>query len=109
MQMGEEVLIVFTTWPDAATAHAAGRALVEEKRAACVNLLPGVKSIYQWKGELEQSNEVLMLAKTPAAGYSALAMRIRELHPYEVPEIIAVPVSIGLPEYLQWVVESSRS
>lgn len=104
--MAEEVLVVFTTWPDAEKARAAARVLVEEKLAACANLLPGVESIYRWEGKVETSAEVMAVLKTTIARYQMLEARILALHPYEVPEIVVLRVSDGLPSYLRWV-ESS--
>jgi periplasmic divalent cation tolerance protein len=103
MPMAEEVLVVFTTWPDVEKARIAARALVEEKLAACANLIPGVESIYRWQGAVETSAEVLMVLKTTIARYQALETRILDLHIYEVPEIVALRVSDGLPRYLRWV------
>jgi len=101
-------LIILTTWPDAESARAATRKLVEEKLAACGNLVPGIESIYRWQGKIETSSEVLVIFKTTAARLAQLEERIRELHSYEVPEILAVPVGAGLPAYLRWVEESCR-
>jgi periplasmic divalent cation tolerance protein len=84
------------------------RKLVEEKRVACGNLMPGVESIYRWQGKTETSSEVVVIFKTTAERYAELETRIRELHSYEVPEILAMPVGAGLPAYLQWVEESCR-
>lgn len=103
-----DVFMVFTTWPDAEIARATARKLVEEKLAACGNLLPAIESIYRWQGQVETSGEVLMIFKTTAARYPQLEARIRELHQYEVPEILAIPTGAGLPAYLQWVEESCR-
>ena len=104
--MAEEVLTVFTTWPDVETARAAVRTLVEEKLAACGNILPGVESIYRWEGKVETGAEVLVIFKTTVCSYAALEARVRALHPYEVPEVLAVRVADGLPAYLRWVDES---
>jgi periplasmic divalent cation tolerance protein len=104
-----DVLLVFTTWPDAANARSAVHTLVEEKLAACGNLIPGVESIYRWQGEIETSAEVIVIFKTTADRYPALEARIRELHSYEVPEIISIPVTHGLPDYLRWVNDSCSS
>ena len=106
LTVAEEVLIVFTTWPDAETARAAARTLIEEKLAACANLLPGVESIYRWKGAIETSSEVLALFKTTRDRVDALERRLLALHPYEVPEFITVRVNDGLPAYLRWVEQS---
>lgn len=82
-------------------------ALVEEQLAACVNVLPGIQSVYRWQGALERSAETLLLAKTTAERYPALQTRLQEMHPYDLPEIIALPVDRGLPGYLAWVSEQS--
>ena len=104
--MADEVLTVFTTWPDLETARTAARTLVEEKLAACGNIVPGVESIYRWEGKVETGAEVLVIFKTMASNYPALEARVRALHPYEVPEVLAVRVAGGLPAYLRWVEES---
>ena len=104
--MSEEILVVLTTWPDIEMARAAAHTLVEEKLAACGNVVPGIESIYRWQGKIETSAEVIVIFKTVAASYARLEARLRELHPYEVPEIIAAPVLAGLPEYLSWVKSS---
>jgi periplasmic divalent cation tolerance protein len=103
-----EVFIIFTTWPDAESARAAARRLVEEKLAACGNLLSGVESIYRWQGQVETSSEVVVIFKTTAARYPQLEARIRELHNYEVPEILGIRAGAGLPAYLRWAEESCR-
>ncbi len=104
--MSEEVLIVLTTWPDADRARSAARTLVEEHVAACANIVSGVESIYRWEGEVETASEVLMILKTTIARYRMLETRVRALHSYEVPEIICLRVSDGLPAYLRWVEQS---
>ncbi len=104
--MAEEVLLVLSTFPDAATARRISRQLVEEKCAACANLLPPVESIYWWEGIVESGNETLVIFKTAAGRYQALETTLRQLHPYEVPEIIALRIEQGLPEYLRWVCEN---
>ena len=104
--MAEEVLTVFTTWPDVETARAAARTLVEEKLAACGNIVAGVESVYRWEGKVETGAEVLVIFKTTRGNYAALEARVRALHPYEVPEVIAVQVTAGLPAYLRWVEEN---
>jgi periplasmic divalent cation tolerance protein len=106
--MAAEVLLVFTTWPDQEQARSVCRVLVEEKLAACGNILPAVHSIYRWKDAVESTDEILVLLKTTSARYAALAARVKELHLYEVPEIIAVSAAEGLPEYLAWLAESCR-
>lgn len=101
--MAEETLLVFTTWPDAEAARAATRTLVEEGLAACGNIVPGVESIYRWKGAVETSVEVLIIFKTTIGRYPQFETRIKALHSYEVPEILALRVADGLPTYLRWV------
>ena len=95
--------IVLTTCPDAACAERIARALVEEGLAACVNILPPMRSIYRWKGKIEDVTEQLLVIKSALARFPALRDRLRALHPYELPEIIAVPIADGLPEYLAWL------
>ena len=104
--MAEEVLTVFTTWPDFDTARAAARTLVEEKLAACGNIVPGVESVYRWEGKVETGSEVLVVFKTTIGRYPALEARVQTLHPYAVPEVLALRVVDGLPAYLRWVEES---
>jgi len=101
--MAEEVITVFTTWPDLETARTAVRALVAEKLAACGNILPGVESIYRWEGKVETGAEVLVIFKTVIGSYQMLEARLRALHPYQVPEVLALRVTDGLPAYLRWV------
>jgi len=100
---GPEVLLVFCTCPDEETAARIAEALVEERLAACVNRLPALTSVYLWQGKVERDAETLLLIKTADARFDALRARLCVLHPYELPEIIAVPVTRGLPAYLQWV------
>ena len=101
-----EVLVVFCTFPDMDTAGKAVRELVEQRLAACGNIFPEVHSVYRWKGEVESAAEVLAIIKLDAARYSEFESKLRSLHPYDVPEIIAIPLSKGLPDYLNWVKES---
>ncbi|MGA7981970.1 MAG: divalent-cation tolerance protein CutA [Chromatiaceae bacterium] len=101
--MNPTILLTFSTCRDAVTADRIAEALVSEGLAACVNQLPGVRSVFLWQGRVERESEILLLMKTTEARFPALSERLRALHPYELPEIIAVPVTTGLPEYLQWV------
>lgn len=103
--MADEVLLVFSTFPDPATAGRIARQLIEEKCAACANVLPPIESIYWWQGKVEEGKETLVLFKTSEDGYERFQSTLRDLHPYAVPEIIALPINRGLPEYLQWVVD----
>lgn len=103
-------LLVFSTFPDDASARAAAAKLVEGGLAACVSILPGLTSVYRWQGAVEASREVLMLAKTTREAYPRLESSLKDCHPYELPEIVAVGIDAGLPGYLDWVVqESARS
>ncbi len=97
------VRVVISTAPDPETGTRIARALVEERLAACVNVVPGVRSIYRWQGAIEEGQEVLLVIKTQAERVAPLAERLRALHPYEVPELLALPVDAGLASYLQWV------
>jgi len=101
--MAEEVLTVFTTWPDLETARKAARVLVEERLAACGNIVPGVESVYRWEGQVETGAEVLVVFKTVIGSYQMFETRLRALHPYQVPEVLALRVTDGLPSYLRWV------
>lgn len=98
-----DVLLVFTTLPDADTAARIARTLVEGRHAACVSIGAPVRSVYVWRGALEDACEVPLAIKTSADAYDALEAALRALHPYETPEIIALPVDRGLPAYLHWV------
>ena len=100
----EQVFIVMTHLPDAATADALAGALVEARLAACASLTTGVQSVYRWQGKVERANEVTLTIKTTQRHYAALEAAIRAAHPYELPEIIALPVVAGLPSYLHWIV-----
>ncbi|MEW6164990.1 MAG: divalent-cation tolerance protein CutA [Pseudomonadota bacterium] len=96
-------LLVITNLPDAASARALAGALVEARLAACVNILAPCRSVYRWEGRLEDAEEVPLLVKTTAERYAELEEAIRARHPYELPEIVAVPIERGLPDYLAWV------
>jgi periplasmic divalent cation tolerance protein len=100
-----DVVIVLCTFANQQDALRIASAVVEARAAACVNILGPVRSIYRWKGEVEQADEILVLIKTTQKGFPALRDRIKELHPYETPEIIAAPVVDGLSDYLSWVRE----
>jgi len=99
-------LLALSTFPDHETAQRISNQLVTEKFAACANILPGIESIYRWKEKIETGNETLVFFKLSEDRQSAFQEKLRSLHPYEVPEIIIVPVTTGLPEYLRWVAES---
>ncbi len=98
-----QVVIAFCTCPDAATASRIADALVGERLAACVSVLRGVQSVYRWQGAVERADEVQLLVKTVAGRMPALAARVKALHPYELPEVVAVEAAAGLPAYLEWI------
>ena len=102
------VLLVFTNLPDRASADKLAELLVGQRLAACVNILAPCRSVYRWKDAVQSEEEHPMLIKATAESYPALEAAIRANHPYELPEIIAVPVERGLPEYLGWVVQETR-
>lgn len=107
--MSGSVLIVHCTCPDESTGVRIAQALVERRLAACVSLTPPIRSIYSWQGVVESAAERLLLVKTTAERYQDLEATILSLHPYELPEILAVPVSTGLPAYLSWVRECTKN
>jgi periplasmic divalent cation tolerance protein len=106
--MSAETLLVITNLPDRASAEALAQALVDRRAAACVNILAPCRSVYRWKGAVETAEEHPLLAKTTRERYSLLERVVRELHPYELPEIIAVPIGGGLPAYLEWLAAETR-
>ena len=101
--MGEKILLALSTFPDRETAQRISNQLVAEKFAACASILPGIESIYRWKERIETGNETLVFFKLSEDRQSAFQEKLRSLHPYEIPEIIFVPVVSGLAEYLRWV------
>ncbi len=101
-------LIVHCTCPPGEKALDLAEALVNERLAACVNVIAGVTSYFHWQDKLDVAAEFLLVIKTTADRYPALEARIRELHPYELPEIVAVPIERGLPDYLQWIERETR-
>jgi periplasmic divalent cation tolerance protein len=103
-----KVLLVLTTLPDRTSAERIAEALVTARIAACVNMLTGCTSVYRWQGTVECADEVPLLIKTTHAAYARLETVLRELHPYELPEIVALPVTAGLPAYLDWVVQETK-
>lgn len=106
--MIDNVLIVLTNCPDAEVADRIARTLVEQKLAACVNRMPAVDSVYRWQGAVERAVEVPLLIKSTRERLPEVQEVIRALHPYEVPEILAIPVVAGLPAYLRWVVDETQ-
>jgi periplasmic divalent cation tolerance protein len=103
----DEVILVLTNLPDRAAAAKLARELVARRVAACVNVLGECTSVYRWKGSLEEVREVPVLIKTRAALYADVEAAIREQHPYELPEVIAVPIVRGFADYLEWVAEET--
>lgn len=96
-------LLVLTNVPDAASAEHLARALVESGAAACVNVLPAARSVYRWQGRVETADELPLLIKTTDTAYPRVEALIRTLHPHQLPEIIALPITHGLPDYLAWL------
>jgi len=96
-------LIILCTCPDLATAERIAETVVGERLAACVNIVPGLTSIYYWEGQIQRDAELLLLIKTRQEIYPLLEARIRQLHPYQIPEIIALPIQTGAAAYLDWI------
>jgi periplasmic divalent cation tolerance protein len=107
MTAEEQAWVVLVTAPSQESAVALGRTLVDERLAACVNVVSGVTSIFRWEGRRDEAAEALLLIKTRPQGYAALERRILELHPYSVPEVLALPVAAGAPAYVRWIRDSA--
>jgi len=103
-----DILLVMTTCPDRASADTLAARLVETRLAACINILSPCQSVYHWKGAVERGEEIPLLIKTTAARYPEVEAAIRDLHPYELPEILALPVAAGFAPYLDWIGASVR-
>jgi len=104
--MADKIVLALSTFPDRETAQRISNQLITEKFATCANILLPVESIYRWKEKIETGNETLVFFKLSEGRQSAFQEKLRSLHPYEVPEIIFVPISTGLPEYLRWVADN---
>ena len=104
--MAAKILLALSTFPDLETARRISNQLHTEKFAACANILPAVESIYRWKEKIETAAEVIVLFKTTQDRQKAFQEKLRSLHPYDVPEIIFMSVTNGLPEYVRWVIEN---
>lgn len=104
-----EVRVVLVTVPDEESGLALARSLVDERLVACANLVPGLRSVYRWQGSIEEAKELLLILKTRAELVGDLARRVAELHPYDVPEVLALEVGGGLPAYLDWVEAETRA
>lgn len=105
----EDIVVVFSTFPDREVATKIAITLIDENLAACVGMQPDYESIYRWEGKVESAKEVLAFIKTTASAYPALETRLKELHPYQVPEILGVPVSQVHPAYAAWVREMTSA
>lgn len=105
----DETLLVFTNLPDQDSAQRLAQTLIAEHAAACVNVLAACTSVYRWQDKVESASEVPLLIKTTRPAYARLQELIRAQHPYELPEIIAIPVSAGLPAYLAWVANETQA
>jgi periplasmic divalent cation tolerance protein len=103
--MSQSPLIVLCTCPDRATAERIAETVVGERLAACVNIVPGLTSVYRWEGQIQHDAELLLLIKTRQAAYPLLEGRVRELHPYQIPEIVALPIQTGSAAYLDWIAD----
>jgi periplasmic divalent cation tolerance protein len=103
-----DALVVLVTTPSPERAAEIARALVEERLAACGNVVPGLRSIYRWEGKVQEDAEALLVLKTTRARFDALRDRVLALHPYEVPEVIALPVEAGSARYLGWIADETR-
>ncbi len=103
-----EEIVALVTAPDEDSAAMIGRTLVEERLAACANIVRGIRSIYRWKGDICDERECLLVIKTASGRFPQLEKRVRSMHPYEVPEIIALEISEGFKPYLQWIAENTR-
>ena len=107
-ELAGQALLVMANVPDIAAATSLAHILVEQRLAACVNILPAVKSVYQWQGKVAQAEEVSLIIKTTHARYPELEATIKKNHVYDVPEIIALPITGGLPAYLQWLITETK-
>lgn len=108
MQKNTRHILILSTCPDAGVAGAIAQALVTDRIAACVNIIPGITSRFRWKGQIESSDEQLLLIKTTSDRYQDAEKKIRTMHPYELPEIIAIPVTLGLADYLNWIDQETQ-
>lgn len=105
----QELVLVYTTWPDAAAAEEAGRALVEARLAACANILPGMVSLYHWQGALERAQEAVLILKTRRDLARSLTAAVRERHPYEMPAILVLSVDDAEPAFAQWITDETSA
>jgi periplasmic divalent cation tolerance protein len=103
----ERAVLVYTTWPTIVEAEKAGRAIVERRWAACVNILPGMISHYRWQGKIERAEEAVMIVKTRAGLADAVRQAVKELHSYQTPAIMVLPVESVDPDYHAWIVQET--
>ncbi|MCU0689751.1 MAG: divalent-cation tolerance protein CutA [Phycisphaerales bacterium] len=108
MDAHDKPVLIYATYPDTAVAEASGRALVEEGLAACVNILPGMVSLYRWEGAVERGDECVMIIKTRAGLADRVIAAARARHPYTTPAFVVLPVEGGLEAYLDWIAASTR-
>lgn len=108
MSTPDDIHLLYCTCPDAGVAQDIARDLVASRLAACVNIVPGLRSIYLWDGAIQDDAECLLMIKSQASRIDAISERIRKRHPYELPEVIAVPIVAGLDAYLDWVRDSTN-
>ena len=106
--VSSEFVLVLVTVPDSEIAHRISNVLVGEKLAACVNIVPGIRSVYAWKGEICNEGELQCLIKTRRSLFAVVRGRVKDLHPYQVPEIVALPLVEGNAEYLEWLRDNTR-
>jgi periplasmic divalent cation tolerance protein len=104
----ERAVLVYTTWPSIVEAEKAGRAIVERRLAACVNILPGMISHYWWQGKIERGEEAVMIVKTRASLAEQVSAAVKDLHSYETPAIMTLPVESVDPDYHKWIVAEAR-
>ena len=105
----ERAVLVYTTWPSIVEAERAGRAIVEKRLAACVNILPGMVSHYWWQGKIERAEEAVMIVKTRASLAEAVRAAVKEMHSYDTPAIMVLPVESVDADYYRWIVDETRS
>lgn len=106
--MKDEYIVVYVTTPDDTTAKMIARKVLEKRLAACINIIPNIFSIYRWKGEIEEDQEALMIIKTRRILFEPLTKTIKELHPYEIPEVIGIPIIEGYNAYLGWISDETK-
>ena len=106
--MKQKPQIVLNTCPDKETAQRIAIQLIERQLAACVNIIPAIESVYRWQGKIESDTECLLIIKSQTSCYTELEEAIKSLHPYELPEVLAVPIEAGLPAYLDWINNNTK-